>query len=990
MTKTLKDKSQYNIYMTKTLKDFHKFPIGKDKAPLVAWRKSINWSRDDFIRSGIPCGKENGIIVVDIDDYDMKDNNPFIEAFGKDYDTQFNTLIVLTTSGGKHIYFKYDEELNRTAHNNDLCIDFQSNGSYVVSPSSDCYTKAEKHLPTCQRQTKKYKIIKNRPISAIPDNLKQFLMKEVIGKDKKKVKQDCKDKRHKAVKHNAVVPYYKYKINEDVMKIITENIPDKLFQSYNTWWKLASAYKEAGYKDLFLKYSILKAPFYKGQETKNEELYDSITQFNEFNFIWLLKIYFDEEDDKDFTHTKNFINTYKCKEIYSQPLTIKVDETINVNKLGYGMEVMDGRDYIIKSDTGTGKTTIVKEFLRTINPNLRFVSITARISLAAEQYRVFREADLSCKYYEDIKYEWDTFKDTDSCCICVNSINMLGRQDFQNTIAFLDEYNSLIEDVFCSPTMKNRIEILATLIRIIKECYMVIAVDADIQPHTLEFLKFCGRSPYFIQNDFLHNSGNTAIEWDSVDTMCADMITKDKWLLCSDSKTSSKTIFKEIAIGEQMPLTDGEKKLVRGLDYYKDTKGIIVCITAEAELSTNFALDNFDRVIFSPKIIYGLDGTLERDVYCLYEEQTISPRAMNQQVNRCRNIKSLNYVFLKNLFVAEKFVQMDDIYETIEKTSEYSLFKSFASNEVNTMYKNMTSIISFNNDSFSTNKKAHFVQRLRDAGWNINASTTLREDKVNTDFKESKKIMKADEYENFIELYEKHKPYIENINKCFHIPEEKFNEYKNIFLDSQASRTRNFNLGRFLFISADGLIEDLKEKKEFNDKKFKNDKYKVAFLQQFMMECGATNKLQFKIGDNNQFTNTEWAKVSEATKKKYELMFKPTKKMLESKHNPIIKMMSDLFGTSVVEAWDEKKSKTNSISLFNEKKTTIKGKSIRIKTSVNNDFIEKHLEVMKYRINNDNKTLKEGNLDLSFGGESNNFNYTDEEYGECMIDVGPE
>jgi len=359
---------------------------------------------------------------------------------------------------------------------------------------------------------------------------------------------------------------------------------------------------------------------------------------------------------------------------------------------------------------------------------------------------------------------------------------------------------------------------------------------------------------------------------------------------------------------------------------------------------------------------------------------------MNQQVNRCRNIKSLNYVFLKNLFVNEKFIQMDDIYETIEKTSEYSLFKSFASNEVNTMYKNMTSIISFNNDSFSTNKKAHFVQRLREAGWNINASSTLREDKINTDFKESKKIMKADEYENFIELYEKHKPYIDNINKCFHIPEEKFNEYKNIFLDSQASRTRNFNLGRFLFMSADSLIEDLKEKKEFNDKKFKNDKYKVAFLQQFMIECGATKKLQFKIGDNNQFTNAEWAKVSEATKKKYELMFKPTKKMLESKHNPIIKMMSDLFGTSVVEAWDETKSKTNSISLFNEKKTTIKGKSIRIKTSVNNDFIEKHLEVMKYRINNDNKTLKEGELDLFFGGENNNFNYTDPGYEECMIE----
>ena len=44
-----------------------------------------------------------------------------------------------------------------------------------------------------------------------------------------------------------------------------------------------------------------------------------------------------------------------------------------------------------------------------------------------------------------------------------------------------------------------------------------------------------------------------------------------------------------------------------------------------------------------------------------------------------------------------------------------------------------------------------------------------------------------------------------------------------------------------------------------------------------MIECGAKNKFSFKIGENNQFTDKEWKKVSDATKKKYELMFKPLK-----------------------------------------------------------------------------------------------------------------
>ena len=85
----------------------------------------------------------------------------------------------------------------------------------------------------------------------------------------------------------------------------------------------------------------------------------------------------------------------------------------------------------------------------------------------------------------------------------------------------------------------------------------------------------------------------------------------------------------------------------------------------------------------------------------------------NQQVNRCRNINSLNYVFLKNLFTNEQHVEMTDIYETIEKTDEYTLFECYANESVLKLYKKVASIIQYNNDAFNTNKKAHFVERLK-------------------------------------------------------------------------------------------------------------------------------------------------------------------------------------------------------------------------------------------------------------------------------------
>ena len=975
------EKNNISLY-NKTMIDidnFKQFEIGKDKRPLCAWKTPSNLSKGKFRRSGIPCGSTNGIVVVDVDDYAMKDDNPFLQKYGKDYDTKFNTFIVKTTSGGKHIYFQYDaewcDELKKTSHNNPLGIDFLSDDGYIVSPNSDCYTKAERHLPVYKRTTRKYKVIKNNPISKMPDDLKEFIIREVVLKDTKVKKQKIKKERHKQVKENSPTPYYTYNITKEAAEVIADNIDAKLYQSYQPWSLIGSAFKEMGYKDIFLKYSILKAPFYKGHEVENEKRYNEFTNFN--NITYLIKQYFQGDEEQ----TTDFLNTHKRKDIYKNPNTYKPDEIINVEKLGFGMELEFGKDYIIKSDTGTGKTTITKQFLRTIDPKYRFISITARISLATEQYRVFRQADLSCKYYEDVKEDYFNLTDTDSLCICVNSINMIGRQDFTNTIVFLDEYNSLIEDVFQSPTMKNRIDILNTLLQMILTCRMVIAVDADIQDHTLDILRFCKRTPYYIKNEYLHNKGNTAKEWDSIDEMMEHMKTSNAWLLCSDSKTTAKTIFQKLAIGDEMPLTKEEKRKVRGLEFYKDEKGIMVCITAESFLTSRFAIDDFDRVIFSPKIIYGLDGTIERDVYCIYEEQTISPRAMNQQVNRCRNIKSLNYVFLKNLFINEQHVEMADVYEMIEKTDEYTLFENYASENVLKLYKKIASIIQYNNDAFNTNKKAHFVERLKNAGWNVEISNTPRKQKDNQTFKEDKKIMKENEYENFDEFYEKHKKHIDKTNEYFSIPTDQISDYKHLFLGSQKTRDENLNLGRFVFKSHTELINELKEQKEFNDKKFKNQKYKVAFLQQFMIECGAKNKFDFTIGNNNQFTEKEWIKVSEATRKKYILMFKPTEKMMKSKHNPIIKMMSDLFGISVCNDWSMKKDGKNSIPLFEEKRTTINKKTVRIKTNINPEFVNNQLKIIKFRYD---KEFIKGEINLNFGEENKNF-IEEPKFEGCMI-----
>ena len=67
--------------------------------------------------------------------------------------------------------------------------------------------------------------------------------------------------------------------------------------------------------------------------------------------------------------------------------TIKAKKTFNRNKIGYDY-LQDGADYIIKSDTGTGKTTAFKSYMDRSNGR-PFLSIVSRMSLADSQFDTF-------------------------------------------------------------------------------------------------------------------------------------------------------------------------------------------------------------------------------------------------------------------------------------------------------------------------------------------------------------------------------------------------------------------------------------------------------------------------------------------------------------------------------------------------------------------------------------------------------------------------
>ncbi len=90
----------------------------------------------------------------------------------------------------------------------------------------------------------------------------------------------------------------------------------------------------------------------------------------------------------------------------------------------------------IKSPTGTGKTTILKELIDKSNIK-NIISITSRVNFAGEHMK-----SLDLKFYMDLTK--DEYKNCDRLVIQLESLTKCNYKLFKNGIIILDEINSLL------------------------------------------------------------------------------------------------------------------------------------------------------------------------------------------------------------------------------------------------------------------------------------------------------------------------------------------------------------------------------------------------------------------------------------------------------------------------------------------------------------------------------------------------------------------
>tara|TARA_R110002124_G_C8973954_1_gene515578 strand:- start:2985 stop:5909 length:2925 start_codon:yes stop_codon:yes gene_type:complete len=861
-SKRLKDKPR-SIYITEEIMrnnlklEWIKLIDNAKNPRQVGWSKTskgkhpynpaTNYKGEPTCRNfGNITGKQNNIFVLDLDTnkWDnekckaMAANNgihPFLSKFGKDFGKDFNTYSVKTTSGGGHFYFKYDDDIAKNYSNNFHQIDIRSTGGYVVAPTSSVNGSS-------------YDVVLDTSIKKCPKILKDWIIDQIINKNyttnnkyaptkkERKIKKTIKNINKKYKDTPCDNRLWLYNINDAEILRIVADLPDDYINNYGDWLKLTTFFKILDKKNLWTQVCKSGDNY---NEYRNGLAWESCDAVN----IEIVKHIL-------ITAHADWVLPYiKYKPILKE--TEKPTLIINRSKLGinesqkqecFFSKIKQNKFTVIKSDTGTGKTTAVKKYFK----NKKFISIVSRRSLGMEQYRTFNEYGLDVKYYENY---WEMPQGCNFITTIDSFFKCCADIDFDEYYLFLDEFGSIVSYLIdaSTPSITSKRTIFVQFaLRAMKQSKKVIMADADINDSSLIFLRHITEDYLYIENTFVHNKDVKALEFSKENEMIARLKKLDKWLLCCDSKSLADNYFNILA--------DPTIKL-----YTSDN-------------NEELDMDKHNKIIFSPKIIYGLDSSMAREVFCIYKEHTINPKKMLQQISRCRNIIQLNYLFTKKKVMYPKYKNLDCCIARLMESNARSIkdFGFSTTEELNELYIHLLSRIEYNNDAYSTNKFAHFKLLLKQRGF----IDITKYNKTDFDIKKHKEIseqLKKERSDNFDPHTEQNK----RINKYLCLPdEETIIKYKELFLDTGALR-EHFRICDYFLKTREHNLKKLQGAQDFNIKTLRSGKAQLYFLHK-LYETFNKNHTDYTTRPEIITTTTDIQ--SQHINKGYELIFNTTLK----------------------------------------------------------------------------------------------------------------
>jgi hypothetical protein len=469
-----------------------------------------------------------------------------------------------------------------------------------------------------------------------------------------------------------------------IIQLILDTLPTKHADEYDLWRNIGVALRS---------YSNSEAMFnvfveFSKRSTKFESSNPCMTIWKcckmSINFYYLTNLF--KKHNVDPTKTISFNTLYRSQHInilkgINDVKGIKLKRINNkyitsttgkIELFNYfrqkDIKTINNKMAIVKSHTGSGKTTAMKEIVnRCKKEGIVVKSICSRRVLAK-----FHSGELMLKYYEDIHMFHDSTNDHLACQL--DSLHKLG-DGLADTryVLLMDEINSLIIHLRNGlSTMSNqRATMLKLLQNVINGAMFVFAVDADVMTPTIEYLRSISNKEITLYvNDYkLENKCDVIVEKEKtvmIQKIINDITLNKPIFVCSDSFKKFKAQVVEPVRAEMksrftkkhtsLKLT--EKQFIDQFRFYSSEDGDKDDFIDTKQFSKYFTF-------VTPTVLYGIDFNFEAPVYQFIFGGTIDSLSCCQQNARIRQPTEINCWF-RNEHFYPKYRQIRDLKDDVK------------------------------------------------------------------------------------------------------------------------------------------------------------------------------------------------------------------------------------------------------------------------------------------------------------------------------------
>ena len=601
------------ITTTQAIKKYVIFPKNRKENNKTVYDKRTG--------SNIKCNgiaihtEESNLTTIDVD---KPEECPFLNDLLKDCKT------IVKTRKGYHFYFKRCDKLARRK----LCTIADINTDVLF------YIPTYKNIDNNEEYT--YTLIKDEGLTDIPD----YAFGWCVGLINMAIKQDEKPKIINNNKPNKVLnaQIEIKKFSVDTLRIIYDilnlsPLNSETFATYEGWTKIG--YMSRHLNNSSEAFTLFDEYCRKVKGYENVDINNNIKCFygkNEYNLNFDENcILFKCQNIDPVKYNDCLKHLYKSK--YDERI-IKFDsQYLNPSDRMFNEWLTDYKILAIKSPYGTGKTYTFKRMLDINQKFKRVLFITYRRSLAnslcmelSEKYGFINYLDLDDGY---------NFKSIDRLILQIDSIKKLtGKIDILTQESDSPVYDLIVLDE-CEGLLNhlsyNQISQYITYNLLEQICLAsskILALDGDMDERSYDFLNSISNSYNFYVNT-----------WTNI---------KKHFIFMHDTDVFNKQIDDDLKNNKKIVIVSMLMNITEVYYHkYKDKYKVIIHNSIQKNkdvlCNVNDEWGKCDLLIYSPSIEAGVDFNIKNYFYKMYvvlSNNSTSPRALNQMMNRVRHYET--------------------------------------------------------------------------------------------------------------------------------------------------------------------------------------------------------------------------------------------------------------------------------------------------------------------------------------------------------------